>query len=46
MGAPSWTGPEYQALIDRLVADNARLRGLTVEQVSIYYCLPDKPPLH
>ena len=44
--AANWTPAEYKHLIDRLLADLARARGLTVQQASMHYCLPDKPPMH
>lgn len=41
-----WLPAEYEVLIDRLLADLATARGLTVAQIRLYYCLPDRPPMH
>ena len=42
----AWSDADYEHLIDRLLADVARARGLTVEQAKVFYCLPDQPPMH
>lgn len=46
MTALAWNDADYKALIDRLLTDLATARGMTVPQVSMYYCLPDRPPMH
>lgn len=46
MTALEWNDTDYKHLIDRLLADLATARGLTVDQVRVRYCLPDRPPMH
>ncbi len=43
--AANWNGPEYEALIERMLRQLAVRAGRTRDQEAVHWPLPDKPPV-